>query len=266
MTIMYGIPMATCARKALHVVFEKGAVIDYREVDRAWLTSEEFRRMNPAGAVPVLVTDAGVVLTESSIVMRYVDEAFDGPSLQPTDPLRRAHMNLWLKMIDEKYFFAASTITVGTLFRAMMGTPPDEQRLQAMLQTMTDPAQKIMREEAIRQGIDAPVVKAGAAALAEMLRKMEASLSETQWLADDVPTLADSAVLPFILRLQELKLDAAWDASRLPRVASWWSRISDRPATQKLIRLVDPALLAKVTASSENVREALVAALSAPAH
>ena len=119
---------ATCARKALFALLEKGASLPTREVDRADLVSPEYRAMNPDGLVPTLLLDDGQVLVESTVIMRYIDEAYEGPPLQPADPLARAQMNLWMKWIDEKYFPALGAPTIATFMRKMFGTPPDEAR------------------------------------------------------------------------------------------------------------------------------------------
>ena len=128
MTDLYGIRMAACARKALHAVFEKSAPIQYREVTRAHLASAEYRQLNPAGLVPVLVLSDARTLIESSVIMRYIDDAYPGPRLQPADPYTRARMNLWMKWVDERYFGAHSALTTATYIRGLLGAPLDEQR------------------------------------------------------------------------------------------------------------------------------------------
>src|SRR6185437_387509 len=43
----------------------------------------EYLRVNPDGTIPALVHDDRI-LTESTPMMEYIDEAFDGPPLRPT--------------------------------------------------------------------------------------------------------------------------------------------------------------------------------------
>ena len=261
MACLFVMHHATCARKALHALIEKGAPVETVEVDRAYLVTPEYRRMNPDGLVPTLLLDDGTVLVESTIIMRYLDEAYDGPSLQPTDPLRRARMNLWLKLIDEKYFVGLGWPTFATFLRKMFGDPLDEARLQSMLGSLTDHVIRVTREDCIRKGLDSDFVPAGLARLREMLERMEASLADHGWLADDRLTLADSAMAAIMLRLQEFGLSAAWEG-RLPRVTDWWQRLSARPSMQQLIDLADPALLAELTGSVDEERPYLLAQLS----
>ena len=52
-------------------------------------------------------------------------------------------------------------------------------------------------------------------------------------LAGHAFTNADCAVIPYILRLELLKLGAMWQ--REPAVADWWTRVRDRPSVKAAI-------------------------------
>ncbi len=52
---------------------------------------EEYRRINPAGAVPSLV-DRDLMLSQSLAIMEYLDEAYPYPPLLPADPGARARV------------------------------------------------------------------------------------------------------------------------------------------------------------------------------
>ncbi len=251
---LYGIPMATCARKALHVMFEKGADIAYREVEREYLRTAEFRQLNPEGLVPVLVTDDGHAICESSIVMRYIDEAFPGPSLQPGSALGRANMNMWLKLVDERYFGAIGAITVATFIRSILGEPLDEAKLGAMLGAIEDDTARLARELPIRLGVKAPTVQNAMRQLPAMLRRMESDLQRTRWLADDEISLADSAVMPLMLRLEEFGLETLWMDGALPNVSRWWQALREREASKRLLGLVHTGMRAQITASADALR------------
>lgn len=252
---------ATCARKALFALFEKGAPVETREMTREYLRTPEYRRLNADGVVPTLVADDGRPLVESTIIMRYLDEAYDGPSLQPDDPWRRAQMDIWMKFVDEKYFPALGAITAATFIRAMFGEPLDEARLKVMLDAMTDYPARLMRENCVRGGIDDPFVTAGLAQLRDMFDRIEASLAHGDWLAGDRISLADCAMMPIVLRLDEFGLSPAW-THRLPRMTDWWNRLSSRPSARRLVEIADQALLDEVIASISPARAYYIEALS----
>lgn len=96
------------ARKVRVVVREKG--IDDRvtllDVD-PWKDPASLLAVSPLSRVPVLVTDDGVVLTESDTICRYLDECAPSPAMLPADfPARTdvaARMALLQGMIDSAF-------------------------------------------------------------------------------------------------------------------------------------------------------------------
>lgn len=60
-----------------------------RSADQGELRTPEFLALNPRGKVPV-IADGGFVLYESSAIVEYLHEAFDGEPLWPRDVRERA--------------------------------------------------------------------------------------------------------------------------------------------------------------------------------
>ncbi len=75
------------------VLAEKGIDHDTVEIDLsdrpAWLYEK-----NPAGRVPVVEEDGGRPLSESAVIMEYLEERYPEPSLLPADPADRAAVRL----------------------------------------------------------------------------------------------------------------------------------------------------------------------------
>ena len=92
----------TCALAARIVLEEIGAPYDLARVDfsKQEQTSPDYLAINPKGVVPTLVHD-GQAITESSIIIEYVDDAFPGAPLTPEDPVCRAKMRHWLRFSDD---------------------------------------------------------------------------------------------------------------------------------------------------------------------
>ena len=53
------------------------------------------------------------------------------------------------------------------------------------------------------------------------------------YLAGDSYSLAEAAVIPYILCLELLRLSRLWDD--YPGVATWWTRVRERPSTKSTI-------------------------------
>jgi glutathione S-transferase len=66
-----------------------------------------------------------------------------------------------------------------------------------------------------------------------MISWMAEDLKRGPYLAGDVFSNADSAVIPYILRLELLKLAGMW--AKYPAVAGWWDRMRERPSVKATV-------------------------------
>src|ERR1700719_3186159 len=67
--------------------------------------SPDYLAINPDGQVPALVHD-GEVITETSVINEYLDDAFPDPPLRPARPIERARMRRWSQSDVEPLFNA----------------------------------------------------------------------------------------------------------------------------------------------------------------
>ena len=75
---------------------EKGVDYDLTEV---LLGAPEIRALHPFGKMPVL-RHGDLVLCESKAIATYLDRAFDGPQLIPSDPRLAALTEQWISLIN----------------------------------------------------------------------------------------------------------------------------------------------------------------------
>jgi glutathione S-transferase len=92
--ILHGAPRSNLVRTCLIALAEKG--VEFTHDPARPQTPEQLAR-HPWGKLPAL-THGAVTLYETVAVTRYIDEAFDGPALQPADPAGRARMSQWISV------------------------------------------------------------------------------------------------------------------------------------------------------------------------
>jgi glutathione S-transferase len=97
---IHGYPVSTWTRTVCMVCVEKE--IAYELVPIAY-GGAEHRRMHPFAKIPVLEHE-GTLITEALAITGYLDEAFPGPGLQPTDIDSRARMRAWLSLCSDYVF------------------------------------------------------------------------------------------------------------------------------------------------------------------
>jgi glutathione S-transferase len=72
-------------------------------------------------------------------------------------------------------------------------------------------------------GVRAPEFAGALRVFLDTLDRMESELAERPWLSGATFGLADSSLLPYVLRLEHLALDPVLDPSARPRVADCWN-------------------------------------------
>jgi glutathione S-transferase len=227
---LYYFPTATCGLKVRIALHEKAIEYERCILDRdaGDLVTPEYRALNPKGVVPTAEHD-GEVLTESTIIMNYIDNAFSGTSLKPDGPYDISRMEVWLKAADENYFPALADITYATSQRAhMWSLYKNEEAIRLYLDShIVDDGERERRRNVILEGVEADEARRALAVLARMVDEMEQALSRGRFLADEKYTLADAAITPFILRLHLLGWTEMW-TNKHPKVTDWWARICAR--------------------------------------
>ena len=96
---IFGPSFSPYVRMVLLCCEEKGIAYQKAKVK---FGSTEHRAMHPFGKVPVL-KHGDALIYETSAICRYLDRAFAGPSLSPSDPLELAYMDQWIGVCNS-YF------------------------------------------------------------------------------------------------------------------------------------------------------------------
>jgi glutathione S-transferase len=221
---------SVCAQKVRIVLAEKS--LEYKD-HLMTLRGDQFdpayMKLNANGVVPTLVHDGRAVI-ESSVILYYLDEAFPKPPLMPSDLHQRAAVRMFNKLVDEYVHVSCMILTFGTAFRPWFAGLSGEEIERRLAKSPLKQRTEYKRDVALN-GLDSKYVKDAVGHHEKMLKMMDASLEHGPWLAGEQFSLADAAVIPYILRLDLLKLRNVWQ--KLPRVEAWYQRMRTRPSVKK---------------------------------
>jgi len=201
---IYGPAMSTFVRSARMACAEKGVAHRREDVD---FRSAEYRALQPFNRVPAM-RHGDFVLFETAAMVRYIDRAFPGPPLQPSDLVSMARMEQWISAtMDYIYEVMIRQIVWERLVMPMGGGEPDEAKVAA----------------AVPQ-------------VAHQLSVIEAALRASQNLAGAAFSLADIMLYP-ILDYLKVTPEGKAALAKAPAVAAWIDRVAARPS----VAATDPA-------------------------
>jgi glutathione S-transferase len=219
---------SVCAQKVRVVLAEKG--LEYKEhlmTLRGDQFDDAYMKLNPNAVVPTLVHDSRPVI-ESSVILYYLDEVFSRPSLMPQDPHQRAAVRQYNKLIDEYVHNSCSILTFATAFRPWLGGLTAEQ-IDARLAKSPNKKRAEHKRDVALYGLESKFVREALDYHLKLLKMMDAALARGPWLAGEAFSLADAAVIPYILRLDLLKLEKLFSE----KTRSWCARMRERPSVKK---------------------------------
>jgi glutathione S-transferase len=223
---------SVCAQKVRIALAEKGQkVTEHVLTLQGDQNDPAYMKLNPNGVVPTLVHD-GNVIVESSLILYYIDEAFPTPPLMPADPVARHRVRLYNKLIDEYMHNACTIMTFATAFRPRFLKMSREAWLTEINKAPLKRRAEYKRS-VIEQGLESEFVIDALHQHQKMISWMADDLKRGPFLAGEAFSNADCAVIPYILRLELLKLGAMWQ--REPAIVDWWARVRERASVKSTI-------------------------------
>lgn len=262
---LYHNDMSTCAQKVRTHLAEKGLSFESHELNlRAGDQHRpEFLKLNPKGVVPVLVHD-GYVVTESNIIMEYVEDAFaDSKRLMPAGPRAHAETRKWLQRLDSGLHLNIAVLSIGIAFRdQLMAVHNTPEKLDAFYKATPDPALRAIYQDVVPNGTSAKTFLVALAAWKKLIADMNEALQSSNWLVGDAEGLADIAFVPYLCRMEHMMLHDIW--APYPRVAAWFARMKETHGYREGIeRWLNPKYLELMKERGESARKTIGDTLTA---
>jgi glutathione S-transferase/GST-like protein len=217
--------------KPMLALMEKGVAFNSHYLDLLNFDQHrpEYLAINPQGTIPAMLHGERV-LTESTAIMEYVDEAFPGPPLMPEDPRDRWRVRWWMKLLDQwlgpSFSMIGWSVFVGPAVRAR-----DPAELQAAVERIPLPERRVAWSKAISGRFGPEEMQESRRRVALGIRLLEDALSKRPWLASNQFSLADinGFNLAYALPLSQPALS---NDDLTPHTLRWLRAIYARPATR----------------------------------
>ncbi|HVA12587.1 MAG TPA: glutathione S-transferase family protein [Stellaceae bacterium] len=226
---LYHSGLTSCSKKSRLALKEKGLPYQshFIQLHKFEHHDPAYLKLNPNGLVPTLVHD-GTVIIESGVINEYVDEVFPDRPLRPQDPLGRARMRVFCKMADE-YGLPATRIPTWTRTKAaqlkeMSAADFDQMVAETPLIDHRLKLQALKGEGFTKKEFDEAYGR-----MDYVFDRCEAALAGGAYLAGDMYTLADIAMLPYVFAFREVRPELM---ETHPRTSQWYERVMARPAVQ----------------------------------
>ena len=204
MRILYHVLLSPPCRKVRLALQEKRIPFDMR-AERVWERRPEFLELNPAGTVPVLTEENGLVLADSYVICEYLDEAYPDTPLLGRTHAERAEVRRLVAWFDGKF---DREVTQNLLY---------EKQFKRILD---------------RGNPDGSALRAGYSNIKPHLHYL-GWLAETRiWLAGSNLSLADLAAAAHLSALDYIG-DVDW--SQCEAAKDWYARVKSRPSFRPLL-------------------------------
>lgn len=174
-------------------------------LEKTWERRAEFLEINPAGSVPVLLDENGLIIPESSAICEYLDEAYPDIPLLGRTLAERAEVRRLVAWFDLRFNHDVT--------RHLLG-------------------EKLMKRMAGRGQPDTGALRVGYANLRGHLDYIGFLAESRKWLAGTNLSLADFAAAAHLSAL-DFAGEVDWGVS--PPAKEWYARIKSRPCFRPIL-------------------------------
>jgi glutathione S-transferase len=207
--VLYGFQRSTYVNVARLLLHVKGVPFTFYDTEEEMYAEKHLQR-HPFGRVPALQHGDFRVYETTAIAM-YIEENFDGPRLMPIDVRKRAIAHQWMSNLNAYFYpYIVYYLVHERLVFGELGIPADE-----------------------------AVVAEALPKIERCLQVMTATLETSEYLADEVATMADYFLLPTMTALS-FTAEGKSLLERFPKIVAWLERMGRLPTVIAFRATVPP--------------------------
>lgn len=215
MRVLYHYPLCPFSRKVRLLMYEKKLDFSY-EIHNCWDVSENLLRMNPAGALPILVDLNGSIISDDTTIVEYLEEAYNEKNFIGTGIDERHEVRRLVSWFDKKFY----------------GDTGYHLFVEKII--------KRYRKNTLENSPNSAALRAAKQNMLFHLEYMNWLIDRRNWLAGDFFSLADITAASHISMIDYFG-DLPW--TKYPRVKQWYVRIKSRPTFRHFLNDKLPGFL-----------------------
>lgn len=204
MVLLIHHPVSPHARKIRALMSEKKMLFILKE-EEPWKLSDDVYKLNPAGELPIFLSDGNVVVGNYAIT-EYLEETGTEAPMISGDAKQRAEIRRITEWFDNKFY--------KEVYRNIV-------------------YEKVHKRFAQGSAPDSKILKVGLNNLNFHLEYLDWLLERRTYLATDEFTLADIAAAAHLSIIDYLG-DVPWDLYR--NVKLWYSKVKSRPCFKDILK------------------------------
>jgi glutathione S-transferase len=217
--VLYNAPQSTCSQRVRFVLNAKGLAFEEVKLDlfAGDQLKPEYLGINPNGVVPTLLHD-GEPIVDSAVIIEYLDELHPEPQpLRPAGALGLARMRSLIRFIDEVPTPAVRIPSYNIAFLPHYQAMTEDEFLAV---AESKPLRKEFLLKMGRTGFPKEEMDSALERLARAVKRMDETIATSggPWMMGGQLTLADIAMMPNIVRMDDINLGYLWEGRlNIPR-------------------------------------------------
>lgn len=222
--VLYNAPQSTCSQRVRYALNAKGIEFDEHKLDlfSGDQLKPEYLSINPNGVVPALV-HGGEPVIDSAVILEYLEDILpDNAPMRPRDPRDVARLRAMMRFVDEVPTPAIRIPSYNLAFLPHFQAMSEEE-FQALCDSKPLRREFLMRMG--RTGFPREDMDEALGRLKRGIERMAGWLEESggPWIMGEEISLVDLAIMPVIVRMDDINLGSVWKDH--PAIETWLEAI-----------------------------------------